>query len=86
MDKRDRFLSPAELKRVGEVLREMEAEDSELPSGGVGPRPRNDWQAARAFSGFRLPARYAHLAAEPILAAANQVSAEIAILLNDHAA
>ena len=27
-----RFLSPAELKRVGEVLREMEAEGSELPS------------------------------------------------------
>ena len=30
-------------------------------------------------------ARYAHLAADPILAAADQVSAEIAILLNDHA-
>jgi integrase len=31
-EKRERFLSPAELKRVGEVLREMEAEGIELPS------------------------------------------------------
>jgi hypothetical protein len=31
MDKRERFLSPAELKRVGGVLPEMEAEGSELP-------------------------------------------------------
>ncbi len=31
-EKRERFLSPAELKRVGEVLREMEAEDVQLPS------------------------------------------------------
>jgi len=31
-EKRERFLSPAELKRVGEVLREMESEDIELPS------------------------------------------------------
>jgi integrase len=31
--KRERFLSPAELKSVGEVLREMEAEGVELPSG-----------------------------------------------------
>jgi integrase len=31
-EKRERFLSPAELKRVGEVLREMETEGIELPS------------------------------------------------------
>ena len=31
-EKRERFLSPAELKRVGEVLREMEREGIELPS------------------------------------------------------
>lgn len=31
-EKRERFLSPAELKRVGEVLREMEDEGIELPS------------------------------------------------------
>lgn len=31
-EKRERFLSPAELKRIGEVLREMEAEGIELPS------------------------------------------------------
>jgi integrase len=31
-EKRARFLSPAELKRVGEVLREMETEGIELPS------------------------------------------------------
>jgi len=30
--KRERFLSPSELRRVGEVLREMEAEGIELPS------------------------------------------------------
>jgi integrase len=31
-EKRERFLSPAELRRVGEVLREMEVEAVELPS------------------------------------------------------
>ena len=31
-EKRERFLSPAELRRVGEVLREMETEGIELPS------------------------------------------------------
>ena len=31
-EKRERFLSPAELKRVGEVLREMQCEGIELPS------------------------------------------------------
>jgi len=31
-EKRERFLTPAELKRVGEVLREMEEEGIELPS------------------------------------------------------
>jgi integrase len=31
-EKRERFLSPSELKRVGEVLREMEQEGIELPS------------------------------------------------------
>jgi integrase len=31
-EKRERFLSPAELKRVGEVLREMEEGEIELPS------------------------------------------------------
>jgi integrase len=31
-EKRERFLSPAELKRVGEILREMESEGIELPS------------------------------------------------------
>jgi integrase len=31
-EKRERFLSPAELKRVGQVLREMESEGIELPS------------------------------------------------------
>lgn len=31
-EKRERFLSPAELKRVGEVLREMESEGIEMPS------------------------------------------------------
>lgn len=31
-EKRERFLSPGELKRVGEVLREMETEGIELPS------------------------------------------------------
>ena len=31
-EKREQFLSPAELKRVGEVLREMEWEGIELPS------------------------------------------------------
>lgn len=31
-ERRERFLSPAELKRVGEVLREMESEGIELPS------------------------------------------------------
>ena len=31
-EKRERFLSPTELKRVGEVLREMESEGIELPS------------------------------------------------------
>ena len=31
-EKRERFLSPAELRRVGEVLREMEQEGIELPS------------------------------------------------------
>ena len=31
-EKRERFLSPVELKRVGEVLREMESEGIELPS------------------------------------------------------
>ena len=32
-EKREQFLSPAELKRVGEVLREMESEGVELASG-----------------------------------------------------
>jgi integrase len=32
-EKRERFLSAAELKRVGEVLREMETKGVELPSG-----------------------------------------------------
>ena len=32
-EKRERFLSAAELRRVGEVLREMEEEGIELPSG-----------------------------------------------------
>ena len=31
-EKRERFLSPAELRRIGEVLRELEAEGIELPS------------------------------------------------------
>lgn len=31
-EKRERFLSPAELQRIGEVLREMEQEGIELPS------------------------------------------------------
>src|SRR4029077_1509223 len=31
-EKRERFLSPAELRRVGDVLREMESEGIELPS------------------------------------------------------
>jgi integrase len=31
-EKRERFLSPAELKRVGEVFKEMESEGIELPS------------------------------------------------------
>ena len=31
-EKRERFLSPAELKRVGEVLRDMESEGIEMPS------------------------------------------------------
>ena len=31
-EKRERFLSPAEMRRVGEVLRDMEAEEIELPS------------------------------------------------------
>jgi integrase len=31
-EKRERFLSPAELRRIGEVLREMEQEGIELPS------------------------------------------------------
>ena len=37
-EKRERFLSPAELKRVGEVLREMESEGIELPSAIVATR------------------------------------------------
>lgn len=36
--KRERFLSPAELKRVGEVLREMESEGVELASAIVATR------------------------------------------------
>ena len=31
-EKRERFLSPAELRRIGGVIREMEAESIELPS------------------------------------------------------
>jgi integrase len=193
-EKRERFLSPAELKRVGEVLREMEAEGIELPSSiaaarlliltgcrlgeimtlqwehvdipgkalrlpdsktgakvvhlgqpavevlekiehldgnpwvivGTLPGARlidlqPFWQRGRARAGLKdvrihdlrhtfastavasgqgLPmigkllghtqvqttARYAHLAADPVLKAANQVSAEIAILLNGQAA
>ena len=192
-EKRERFLSPAELKRVGEVLREMEQEGIELPSSIaaarlliltgcrlgeimnlkwghadiagkalrlpdsktgakivhlgqpavevlekiervngnpwviVGTKPgarltdlQPFWQRVRARAGLKdvrihdlrhtfastavaagqgLPmigkllghtqlqttARYAHLAADPILAAADQVSAEIAISLNDYA-
>ena len=192
-EKRERFLSPAELRRVGEVLREMEQEGTELPSSIaavrlliltgcrlgeimtlqwdyvdiagkalrlpdsktgakvvhlgqpavdvlekieriegnpwviVGAKPgarltdlQPFWQRVRARAGLKdvrihdlrhtfastavaagqgLPiigellghtqvqttARYAHLAADLILAAADQVSAEIAILLNDHA-
>ena len=37
-EKRERFLSPAELKRVGEVLREMESEGVELDSAIVAIR------------------------------------------------
>lgn len=37
-EKRERFLSPAELKRVGEVLREMEIEGIEMPSAIVATR------------------------------------------------
>ena len=37
-EKRERFLSPAELKRVGEVLREMESERIELPSAVAATR------------------------------------------------
>ncbi len=37
-EKRERFLSPAELRRVGEVLREMEAEGVELPSASLAVR------------------------------------------------
>ena len=37
-EKRERFLSPAELKRVGEVLREMESEGIELASAIVATR------------------------------------------------
>ena len=192
-EKRERFLSPSELKRVGEVLREMEAEGIELPSSIAAARlliltgcrlgeimtlkweyvdiaakalrlpdsktgakvvhlgqPAVDvlekieriegnpwvilgtlpggrlsdlqpfWQRVRARAGLKdvrihdlrhtfastavasgqglamigkllghtqvqTTARYAHLAADPTLAAADQVSAEIAILLNDHA-
>ena len=37
-EKRERFLSPAELRRVGEVLREMESEGVELASAIVATR------------------------------------------------
>jgi integrase len=37
-EKRERFLSPAELKRVGEVLREMESEGVELASAVAATR------------------------------------------------
>ena len=37
-EKRERFLSPAELRRIGEVLREMETEGIELPSSIVAAR------------------------------------------------
>jgi integrase len=37
-EKRERFLSAAELRRVGEVLREMEDEDIELPSAILAAR------------------------------------------------
>ena len=193
-EKRERFLSPAELRRVGEVLREMEKEGIELPSSIaavrlliltgcrlgeimtlqwehvdiagqgaaaagfkdrrqgrasrsacgrgsgkdrarrgnpwviVGTKPgarltdlQPFWQRVRARAGLKdvrihdlrhtfastavaagqgLPmigkllghtqvqttARYAHLAADPVKLAANQVSAEISILLDGHIA
>jgi integrase len=37
-EKRERFLSAAELRRIGEVLREMEAERVELPSAILAAR------------------------------------------------
>lgn len=37
-EKRERFLSAAELRRIGEVLREMEAEGIELPSAILAAR------------------------------------------------
>jgi len=37
-EKRERFLSAAELRRIGEVLREMEAEGVELPSAILAAR------------------------------------------------
>ena len=37
-EKRERFLSAAELRRIGEVLREMQAEGIELPSAILAAR------------------------------------------------
>jgi hypothetical protein len=39
-EKRERFLSPAELRRVGEVPREMKTEGVELPSANISYRYR----------------------------------------------
>ena len=50
-EKRERFLSAAELRRVGEVLREMEAEGLELPSAIA---------AVHAADPHRLPAERDH--------------------------
>ena len=50
-EKRERFLSPAELRRVGDVLREMEQESIELPSSIA---------AIRSAHADRLPARRNH--------------------------
>jgi hypothetical protein len=51
-EKRERFLSGAELRRIGEVLREMEAEDVELPSAILAARMGSTASCANRPSPF----------------------------------
>ena len=97
-EKRQRFLSPAELRRVGEVLREMEDEGVESPVKDVRIHDlRHSFASTAVAAGQGLPmigkllghtqvqttARYAHLAADPVKAPAESVSVIAQALLGE---